>query len=172
MNIVEGQTAQLTPVYTPNNACIKTVTYTSSAPTIATVNASGLVSGLIPGTSIITISVNDGFSTKTATKTVTVTKDCSGAIELSLSKTSTNIIEGNAETLSVIFNPDNECTQNKTITWTSSNPSIATVVDGVITAVSVGTVSITASTDGTELHRLRVQLLLYPIVIQEPQLYY
>lgn len=149
VNIVEGQTAQLTPVYTPSNACIKTVTYTSSAPTIATVNASGLVSGIIPGTSIITISVNDGFSTKTATKTVTVTKDCSGAIELSLSKTSTNIIEGNAETLLVIFNPDNECTQNKTITWTSSNPSIASVVDGVITAVSVGTVSITASTDGT-----------------------
>jgi uncharacterized protein YjdB len=149
VSVVEGQTIQLTPTYTPANACIKTVTYSSSATSVATVSASGLVTGIAPGTAIITISVNDGFTTKTATKTVTVTKDCSGAIVMSISQSSVSLIAGTNTTLSVSFSPNNECTQNKVITWTSSNTNVATVTNGIVTGIAPGTATITASTDGT-----------------------
>ena len=43
------------------------------------------------------------------------------------------------------INPS-ETTDDKTITWTSSNNKVATVSDGVVTGVSVGTATITATT--------------------------
>ena len=149
VSVTELQTIQLTPVYIPTNACLKTVTYTSSNTAIATVNASGLVTGVVPGTATITLTVNDGFTTKTTTRDVTVTKDCSGSIVMSMSQTTLSLMATNTATLTTSFVPANECTASKIVTWSTSNSSVATVVNGVITAVSAGTATITATTDGT-----------------------
>ena len=57
-------------------------------------------------------------------------------------------IGGETLTLTATVNPDNAT--DKTVTWTSSDPSVATVADGVVTAVAAGTATITATaTNGT-----------------------
>lgn len=57
--------------------------------------------------------------------------------------------EEGLDTLTATVGPSN--TNNKAIIWTSSNPNVATVNDGLITAVGVGTAIITATTsDGNK----------------------
>lgn len=70
-SIAEGATQQLTPTVAPSGAP-QNVTYTSSAPSIATVNSTGLVTGVSEGEATITVrSVVD--TSKTATSVITVT---------------------------------------------------------------------------------------------------
>ncbi|MDR0840686.1 MAG: Ig-like domain-containing protein [Christensenellaceae bacterium] len=64
-----GDTLQLGSSFTPNTAD-PTFTWVSSKPAVATISASGLVSGLSNGTTVITL--KDGRTSKTATITITV----------------------------------------------------------------------------------------------------
>lgn len=66
-----GATQQLTPTVAPSNATNKAVTYTTSDATKATVNASGLVTGVAEGTATITVKTTDGNKTDTSAITVT-----------------------------------------------------------------------------------------------------
>ena len=64
---------------------------------------------------------------------------------ISLNKTSLNLLRGNTENLSAIINPHNA--DNKKITWSSSDTSIATVdSNGKVTAIAKGTATIAAKT--------------------------
>lgn len=66
---------------------------------------------------------------------------------VSLNKTSFSLLEGSSEELTVTILPSNAT--EKTVTWTSNNPSVATVSDGEVTAVSEGTATITVwASDG------------------------
>ena len=68
---------------------------------------------------------------------------------VALNKTSTSISVGNSETLTATVAPENAA--NKALTWASSDEDVATVApDGTVTAVKVGTATITATaTDGS-----------------------
>lgn len=66
-----GQTQQITHVWTPTNASNKKVTYVSSNPAVATVNASGLITAVAAGTATITSTAEDGGSSHTTVVTVT-----------------------------------------------------------------------------------------------------
>ena len=70
-SVAVGATRQLTPTVTPSWATTKTVSYASSDATKATVNSSGLVTGVAAGTTTITVTTTD--QAKTATCVVTVT---------------------------------------------------------------------------------------------------
>lgn len=59
-----------------------------------------------------------------------------------LNKTSTSIGVGETETLTATVKPDNAT--DKTVTWTSNETTVATVENGVVTAVAKGTATITA----------------------------
>ena len=63
---------------------------------------------------------------------------------VSLNKTSTTLYVGGSETLTATVTP--EGATNKNVTWSTSDASIATVTDGVVTAVSAGTATITVTT--------------------------
>ncbi|MDR2810839.1 MAG: Ig-like domain-containing protein [Tannerellaceae bacterium] len=65
-----GATLTLTAAVTPANANDKTVSWTSSADAVATVNASGLVTALSAGTATITVKTTDGALTATCALTV------------------------------------------------------------------------------------------------------
>jgi beta-fructofuranosidase len=69
---------------------------------------------------------------------------------VSLNKTSTSINVGSSETLIATVLPANAT--NKNVTWTTSNPSVATVsASGTVTATGVGTAVITVTTqDGAK----------------------
>ena len=150
LDMFYGEKAQMTYSLTPSNACVKSVTYSSSDKSVATVSETGEVTALTAkGYSDITISVNDGFSVKTAVCRVNVSKDCSGDITLSLNKSSLALVKGQYEQLIATITPDDECTENNVVTWTSSNTQVATVSNGIVNAMGVGSATITATTTGT-----------------------
>ena len=62
---------------------------------------------------------------------------------INLNKTSLSLFKGDSANLSVSFQPSNT-TYDKTVTWTSSNKSVATVSNGKVTAVGKGEATITA----------------------------
>ena len=69
--IYSNRTLKLAATITPSNATNKKLTWSSSDPAIATVDATGLVTGISIGTAIITATSEDGGKTNTAEITVT-----------------------------------------------------------------------------------------------------
>ena len=72
LNLVENETDTLTATVEPSNATNKDVTWESSNTSVATVDASGLVTAVSAGTATITVTTADG--SKQATCSVTVTR--------------------------------------------------------------------------------------------------
>ena len=137
-----GQSETLTATITPDNATNKNVTWSSDNQNVATVDANGNVTAVGAGTAQITVTTADGSFTDTCQVTVNgVTVPVTG---VSLDKTELTLTEGGSETLVATITPDNAA--NKTVTWTSSNPSVATVNNGEVTAVSAGEATITVTT--------------------------
>ncbi len=80
------------------------------------------------------------------TYTVNITRNIQNKIPLksiSLNKTELTMFDGDTTTLSVSYNPSTT-TDDKTVTWSSSNTKVAMVSKGKITAVGEGTATITA----------------------------
>lgn len=77
---------------------------------------------------------------------VTVEAKTIKVTSVAVSPTSLNLEVGQTGTLTATVKPDNAT--NKTVTWTTSNDKVATVVNGVVTAVGKGTATITAAADG------------------------
>lgn len=71
LSIAAGASAQITPVFTPSNATDKTVTWTSSNNSVASVDASGNVTALKPGVTTITAKAADGGFTASCIVKVT-----------------------------------------------------------------------------------------------------
>lgn len=161
-----GGTKQLTATVSPSNATNRTVTWSSSNTSIATVSSSGLVTGVGVGTA--TIKAQAG--TKYATCDVVVQKIPVSSV--TISKTSLPLKVGSSASLSATVAPTNATYQ--TITWTSSNTSIATVSnDGRVTAVSRGTAYITATADGVSSSRCTVTVTdPDPALIYKQNYYY
>ena len=63
---------------------------------------------------------------------------------ITLDQTSGTLTEGDTVTLTATVSPSNA--SNKSVTWETSNSSVATVTDGVVTALRAGTATITAKT--------------------------
>ena len=143
--VEEGATVTLTATVTPGNATDKTVTWSTSNEAIATVSG-GVVTGVKAGEVTITAKAGD----KSATCTVTVTakqgtedpEDPIAVEGITLDKTTATVEEGATVTLTATVTPDNAT--DKTVTWSTSNETIATVSGGVVTGVKAGEVTITA----------------------------
>ena len=137
LEIVTGESETLTATVKPDDATDPTVTWSSSNEKIATV-VDGKVTGVAAGSVTITAKAGD----KTATCAVTVSEAVIPVTEISLDKERLELTEGDTETLTATVKPDNAT--DKKVTWNSSNEKIATVVDGKVTAVKEGTVTISA----------------------------
>lgn len=79
-----------------------------------------------------------------AIKNVTI-EESSGIVPTSIALDNTNIslITGNTATITATITPDDA--EDKTIVWSSSDPTIATVSGGVVTGLKPGNVTITAA---------------------------
>ena len=133
-----GETLQLGATVSPSTATRKDVTWSSSKSSVASVSPSGLVTALSEGTATITAAA-DG---KKGECTITVSKAFFAVSEIKLGKTELTLYEGEEETLSASVLPGNAT--DKTITWASSDKSIASVESGKVKAVKKGEATITA----------------------------
>lgn len=142
-----GESIELGWSVTPANANDQSVSFSSASNRIATVNGSGMVTGVSKGETTITISANDG-SGRSARVTVTVEQPVTG---LTLRQTSVSVVTGRYTTLTATVSPANA--NNKRVTWTTTDPAIATVNNsGKVTGVKAGTAVITcASQDNPEI---------------------
>ena len=124
-NLILGETVQLTAT----NA--EGVKWESEKPEIATVNDSGLVTSVAVGSTKITAS-KDGYRAGSITIKVDLET-------IQVTASANSVVKG--ETITVQANKEG-------VTWTSNNESVATVANGVVTGVSFGTATISASKDG------------------------
>lgn len=137
-----GATQQLTPTVAPANATNKTVMYSSNNNSVATVNASGLVTAIGSGSATITVATQDGA--KTATSVITVNSSNVAVTSVSLNPTSAALAVGGTQQLTATVLPSNAT--NKSVTYTSNNTGVATVnASGLVTAISNGTATITVT---------------------------
>ena len=139
VSVAVGTSETLTATITPSNATIKNPVWSSENPDIATVDNNGKITGIKVGTVKMRVSAGSISSiiTVTVIENVEVT-------DLTLNKNNLSLKEGASETLTATIAPSNAT--NKNVTWTSSNTSIATVSNGKVTGVKVGTATITAKT--------------------------
>lgn len=135
----ENEKVTLTPTISPANASNTNVTWSSSDTNVATVS-NGEVTAVKAGKATITVTTEDGGMT--ATCEITVLAPVSG---VTLDKTSVSLNEGQTADLVATVAPDNA--SNKKVTWSTSDASVATVKDGKVTAVNVGTATITVTTE-------------------------
>lgn len=133
-----GETLTLTATVNPSDATDKTVTWSTSDASVATVN-NGMVTAVKIGTATITAKAGD----KTATCTISVVPPPAIPVtSVTLDKTSATLKAGESVTLTATVNPDDAT--DKTVTWSTSDASVATVSNGVVVAVKVGSATITA----------------------------
>ena len=137
IEMVEGETFSLVATVLPKDAEYDGVIWASSNASVANVN-SGAVSAVKEGTATITASAGG----KSATCSVKVSSKIVAVTSITLDKTSLSMKVGETETITATVNPDNAT--DKTVTWGSSDVSVATVADGIVTAKSPGTVTVTA----------------------------
>jgi len=144
---VEGADT-LTVDITPSNATNTNVTWSTSNASVATVD-NGTVTAVAVGSATITVTTASGNKTAACTVTVTAAGGAPVAVTgVTLNKTTLALTVLEHETLHQTVAPENAT--NKAVTWSSSNASVATVNDGLVTAVAVGTATITVTTvDGS-----------------------
>ncbi len=142
VSIPQATTATVTATVSPSDATNKTIKWTSSDESVATVSG-GVIKGVSIGTATITATSNNG---KTATVKVSVIEnpDIVDATGIKVSPSSLTLTAGGTDTLTATVTPSNAT--DKTVTWTSSNTGVATVSNGTVTAVAEGTATITAKT--------------------------
>ena len=133
-----GETSKLDARVTDSDASYS-LKWTSSNTNVATVDNNGNVTGLRDGTATITCTANNGVygSCRVTVSSIKVTN-------IILSTENLTLKYGAKKQLSAAIIPTNA--SNKDVTWSSSNPSIASVsATGLVTGVNNGTSRITCT---------------------------
>lgn len=120
------------------------VTWASSNPAVATVDATGLIAGVASGTTTISASAEG----KNATAELTVIPPPVNSVLVTLAQGT--VPQGSNTTATAVLRDDLGVTlSGRAVTWSSANPLVATVsAAGAVTAVGVGTTTITATSEG------------------------
>lgn len=136
-----GETTKVVPSFLPEDATLKEVTFASHNEKIAIVDENGVVTGLGKGRAFITATSKDG--TASARIAIDVHQQPTA---VTLSIRSEKIVAGKSASIRATLEPRN--VSDATVTWTSSDESIATVDKwGKVTAVAPGQVQITAASN-------------------------
>ena len=141
--ILTGETYQLVATVAPSDACgDKSVSWSTSDSSIASVSNDGLVTAVATGRATVTVTTTVG--SYTASCAVEVSEPVA-VTSVTLDESALDITVGQTSQLTVTVLPNNAT--DKSVTWSSSNNNIATVTsNGLVTAVSAGTADITVTT--------------------------
>lgn len=139
--IASGQTIQLKAIKIPETS-LSEVTWLNSDTQVADVDQNGLVKGLKPGSTVITVVSND----QVANCTITVKDGAIIPIEsVTLEPKDVSLHVGETLMLKASILPENA--SNKTLKWESTDSNIVTVNNGNVMAVGVGDAVITVTTE-------------------------
>jgi uncharacterized protein YjdB len=150
-NTVEaGSTTQLSAVATGSDGYTmtgRTYVWSSSNESVATVDASGLVTAVSAGTASITASTGGKSGSRTITVTAVVTTpvvatvNVSGAGTVEVGKT--------VQLTAAAATSEGTAVTGRTFVWTTSDAGVAVVSStGLVTGVAAGSATITATVDG------------------------
>jgi len=146
--VFETLTLQLSATLRDQNNTILTgrpVSWTTSNAAVASVSGSGLVTGVTLGTAQITAECEG----RTASVSVTVAPRPIATMALTPNPASVKV--GTALQMSLDLrdaNGNQLTTTGRTVSWDSSNRPVATVQDGVVSGLSLGSATITVTVDG------------------------
>jgi uncharacterized protein YjdB len=146
-SVPQGQTTQLTAVTKDANGNVLTgrgVVWSSSNQAVASVNASGLVSGVAAGSATIT-ATSEGQS---GTATITVTSVPVASVTVTPATASVGV--GQTTQLTAVTKDGNgNVLTGRAVTWSSGNQAAASVNgSGLVTGVAAGSATITATSEG------------------------
>ena len=134
INLTQGDEFALTATVYPVDANDKSIVWKSSAPSVVEVDSDGKLIAISTGIAIITAETSNGV---VANCVITVSE-----IAINLDNNSIQMVEGSSAVLIATITPDTA--MNKNVIWTSSDTSVVSVNDGVLTAIKSGTAVITA----------------------------
>lgn len=145
LGLTPGGTGTLVAIVTDAGGGLlvgRSVTWTSSNPAVATVSG-GVVTALTPGSTMI------GATSEGRSGSATVTVSQPPVIAVVLDPTSLSLAVGaEAQVTATPTGAGGIALPGRTVTWTSSTPGVATVQNGLVRGVSVGSAVVTASSDG------------------------
>lgn len=144
VTLEKGTSIRLIAEVKPNDATDKKLNWKSDNPNIAEVDEDGNITAINGGNTIITVMSGDGKITETCFVSVVVPVQ-----EVILSQTEIVLIKGQSALLNVVVNPLDATT--KDVLWSTNDNEVASVDEGVIKAVGIGTATITVvSLDGNK----------------------
>jgi len=128
-----------------NALVARAVTWSSSAPTVATVNADGVIVGVAPGAAVVT-ATSEG---RTATVNVVV-EALAPVNTVTLSPTTQTLAAGSTQQLvATLRDANSNVLANRPITWASSSAATGAVSStGLVSALVPGTFTVTATSEG------------------------
>jgi len=139
MNLTVSQSAVLTMTITPATVVNKNVEWSSSDSNIASVDATGIVTGVGNGTAIISVATQQGNFVATCSVTITTPVQT-----LTISRNKVTLVVGKGIQLFYSFFP--QSSTNPRVIWTNSNlRSVQISNSGYISGLSAGTAIITAT---------------------------
>ncbi len=143
LTLETGVVRRLTCTVSPSTAEDKTVKWTSSDPSVASVDQKGRVTTLSAGKTTIKVKTKDGgFKAKCK---LTVVDQIVHPTGISLNKTSASLVKGKTLKLKATVEPSDA--SDKTVKWKSSDNFVASVdSNGLVTALTPGKATITVTT--------------------------
>lgn len=142
LSIEEGKTAGLTATISPANATTQQHSWASENGKIAKAYGETLNTAKVTAIGVGKTTITYTIGGKEASCEVTVTPRTISVESITLNKTQLSLVKGATETLAATVLPTTAT--DKAVTWKSSDTAVATVENGVVTAVAAGNATITA----------------------------
>ena len=163
--VIVGKTTKLSATPKDANGTAlggRSVTWSSSSNTIATVDANGTVTGVAAGTATIS-AASEG---KTATANITVKLDVPAipVASVSVAAAPDTLEAWDPSTMvATLRDANSNILTNRVVRWSVSNPAVAVIdsVTGVLTGIDRGAVSVTATSEGKVGSTSRVIVIKY-----------
>ncbi len=165
-SVVVGGTTKVSAKVTPEDALDTSVIWGGSDDKVALVTADGTVTAVGEGKVTITATSTDSKDTTEpvqGTVEITVTADANPAAAIALDKTEATIKMDETVTLKATVTAKDttkDCTDS--VIWGSADEKIATVKDGVVTPVALGTTTITV-TAGDKTAECKITVAATPV---------
>lgn len=142
LSIEEGKTAELTATISPANATTQQHSWASENGKIAKAYGKTLNTAKVTAIGVGKTTITYTIGGKKASCEVTVTPRTISVESITLNKPQLSLVKGATETLTATVLPTTAT--DKTVIWESSDTAVATVENGVVTAVAAGNATITA----------------------------